>query len=182
MLLRAVANASIMSAMNSMVPAMEAKIDRIVELIRELAVEQYARGETDAIERLVTLARKASTPAASPSSEVPAPKATEQRVRLRAPKGAVQDFVGRVLAERPGIRPTSIPNFAQDDVERGIKPSSIRADLRKGAHEGRYREAGGKWFLIETPNGAKVEEAADPAGGHAASDLPGYQGDATMTP
>lgn len=69
--------------------------------------------------------------------------------RKRAPKGLVRKVVKRALAARPGLTPAQIEATAQDDLEKMIRASSYRSELRKGRDAGLYREGDGKWFLVE---------------------------------
>lgn len=69
--------------------------------------------------------------------------------RKRAPKGLVRKVVKRALAARPGLTPAQIEATAQDDLEKMIRASSYRSELRKGREAGLYRENDGIWFLVE---------------------------------
>jgi hypothetical protein len=69
--------------------------------------------------------------------------------RKRAPRGLVRDVVKRALDKQPGLTPAEIEATAQGDLEKMIRASSYRSELRKGLDSGLYREQGGKWFLVE---------------------------------
>jgi hypothetical protein len=69
--------------------------------------------------------------------------------RKRAPKGLVRKVVKRALTARPGLTPAEIEATAQDDLEKMIRASSYRSELRKGRESGLYREYDGKWFQVE---------------------------------
>jgi len=69
--------------------------------------------------------------------------------RKRAPKGLVRKVITRALEATPGLTPTEIEATAQGDLEKMIRASSFRGELRKGRKDGLYREDGGRWFLAE---------------------------------
>ena len=105
----------------------------------------------------------------------------------RAPRGSVRPFVERVLREHPGAAAPEIAGHAADDVERSIKLSSIRVELRNGRQRGRYVSDRGRWSLAASEaSSAAPEEAASsepppgsaPVGGEAGSGAPPDAGEA----
>jgi hypothetical protein len=116
--------------------------DRITRLVRDA----YRRGEADALERLVRLARSDSSQAdgRAESALDSAPSTTRRR---RAPKGAVEELVIRSLSNGAGKTPDQIKEQAESDDERMIARSTIRAHLRSGVTHGRYVKKGGRWYL-----------------------------------
>ena len=77
--------------------------------------------------------------------------------RKRAPKGMVRSLVVKVLGKvTNGLTPQGILDHAETDLERMVKPASIRGELREGFGDGRYRESRGQWFLIKN-DGDSVE-------------------------
>ena len=69
--------------------------------------------------------------------------------RKRAPKGLVRKVIKRALAAKPGLTPAEIEVTAQEGLEKMIRASSYRSELRKGRQAGLYRVDDGKWFLVE---------------------------------
>ena len=69
--------------------------------------------------------------------------------RKRAPKGLVRKVIMRALTKRPGLTPAEMEATAQGELERMIRTSSYRAELRNGREAGLYREVGGRWFLVD---------------------------------
>lgn len=84
--------------------------------------------------------------------------------RKRAPNGSVEALVARALDNGTGKTPDEIKARAEHDHERMIARSSIRAHLRTGEKEGRYRKEGGRWYLFGASTREK-EETAAPARG-----------------
>ena len=126
----------------------DAEIQKIAERITRLVRDAYRRGETDALERLVRLARSdfsqdETRPAAAPALG----SASSDRSRKRAPKGAVEVLVGRALGNGSGKRPDEIKAYAATDYEQMVRVPSIRSHLRVGEKEGRYQKQGSRWYL-----------------------------------
>jgi hypothetical protein len=108
---------------------LDAEIKEIAERITRLVRDAYRRGETDAIERLVRLARSDRGQADAYQPEPTLGVAISGKVRKRAPKGAVRELVARSLSDGEGKTPEEIRQQAELDHERMIAQSSIRAHL-----------------------------------------------------
>jgi hypothetical protein len=133
----------------------DAEIKEIAERITRLVRAAYRLGETDALERLVRLARSDHTQA---ETRAPAPAlsgVTSGKIRKRAPKGAVKELVVRSLSNGSGKTPDEIRDNAELDYEHMIARSSIRVHLRSGELEGRYVKKGGRWYLASDSPEAK---------------------------
>ena len=156
-----------------MVPAMtlDEQIREICDRLAQDLRDVYQRGESEGIARLVRVAQsrsiEAPLDAADRAVAVREPRISERK--RRAPKGAVSALVNRVLEETEGPTVAEIKDRAADDIERSIAASSIRAHLRGGRDLGRYVERHGRWYRTEPEH--ESDEAANPAGGRAASDL-----------
>jgi hypothetical protein len=126
----------------------ESEIREIAERIAHLVRDAYRRGETDALERLVRLARSDQ---GQVETRAPAPAlgavAISGKARKRAPKGAVEMLVGRALSNGSGKTPDEIKAYAATDYEQMVRVPSIRSHLSVGEKEGRYRKQGSRWYL-----------------------------------
>lgn len=149
----------------------EDTIERIAALVRELAVEAERRGEQKALDRI-----RAAIGVGDESS-APLPARAPQRdeaslddgpsLRRRAPKGSVGTLVDRALANGGGLTLAEIGATAQNDLERMIAGTSIRAHLKKGEGAGVYREDVGKWYRVGI-----VDEATEDASTARPADAP----------
>jgi len=130
---------------------------------------EHHRGEVDARRRIMEAAEADVSP---PSAGKPRPPETEdnrgstfngggaQQSRKsngqRAPRGAPDALVTRVLAERgsQGASSREIEALAQSDREKLVSQSGIRFALERGREIGKYRnDTYGRWFLVrETEN------------------------------
>ena len=138
----------------------EGTIEQIAALVRELVAEAERCGEQKALDR--------SRAAIGVAEESPAPLPTGPvrrddtnpddgaAVRRRAPKGSVGTLVDRALANGGGLTLAEIGGTAQNDLERMIAGTSIRAHLKKGEGAGIYREDAGRWYRVDV-----VHEAAE---------------------
>lgn len=127
------------------------------------AAEQrgYERGVRETMDKIQTLVMSSAS-ATTYSNEVrtvPIEAGLENDIaqdstpmtqeRKRAPKGLVREVIKRALTAHPGLTPAEMEATAQGDLEKMIRASSYRSELRNGREAGRYREDGGKWFLVE---------------------------------
>lgn len=79
-------------------------------------------------------------------------------------------FVERVLVEHPGSTVQEIAGRAASDVERSVKLSSIRVELRNGLARWRYVSDNGRWPLAGGSGEDGVTDATDtPVGEDAAA-------------
>ncbi len=135
-------------------------------LIAEVEAEAYARGRADARNELLEALSTGKVTKRQTQAERGgrAAKATRRtRGRGRAPRGSVRRFVERVLGEHPGSTVDEIVGRAADDIERSIKASSIRVELRNGRAQQRYLSNNRRWSLA--PADAGIEEDVSGAGG-----------------
>ena len=126
--------------------------EKLSELIAGIEADAYERGRADARKELLDLLQPESgqTGAGAARGKAAGRKASNGKRAgggKRAPKGSVRPFVERVLREHPGAKAPEIPGHAAGDVERSIKLSSIRVELRNGGLQGRYVSDGGRWSL-----------------------------------
>ena len=139
--------------------------ERLSALIAGIEADAYERGRADARKELLDLLQPGSgqTGARAARGKAAGRKASNGKRAgrgKRAPRGSVRPFVERVLREHPGAKAPEISGHADDDVERSIKLSSIRVELRNGGLQGRYVSDGGRWSLAasEAPEGAASSE------------------------
>ena len=151
--------------------------ERLSALIAGIEADAYERGRADARKELLDLLQPGSgqTGARAARGKTAGRKASKEKGAgrgKRAPKGSVRPFVERVLREHPGATAPEISGHADDDVERSIKLSSIRVELRNGGLQGRYVSDRGRWSLAASEaSSAAPEEAAssEPPPGSAAT-------------
>lgn len=148
---------------------LDTEIQEIADQITRLVRAAYRRGETDALERVLRAARSNQDTTEQALVAVSRSDSAEREPRKRAPKGTVEVLVGRTLADGRGRKPDEIKEHAENDDERMIAVSSIRAHLRKGEKEGRYVRRGGRWHGVTIVTTEKPE-ATDPVGGRVASE------------
>jgi hypothetical protein len=118
------------------------KLEQAFALMREAVAEAYHRGEQDAIERLVALARGQSV------TTVDAPPQTPNGKAARTPRGAPEAFVRRVLASEPhGLTLDEIVGRAVTPEERTISQPAVRVCLWRAEKKGWADNIVGKWFL-----------------------------------
>ena len=167
-------------------------VDRLSALIAEIEADAYERGRADARKELLDLLQPESgqTGAGAARGKTAGRKASNGKRAgrgKRAPRGSVGPFVERVLREHPGSKAPEIPGHAAGDMERSIKLSSIRVELRNGRLQGRYVSDGGRWSLAASeassaaPEGAASSEPAPgsaPVVGAAGSGAPPDAGEA----
>jgi hypothetical protein len=136
------------------------ELDQLLEQIRALFVDEYHRGEQDAIARIVKAAQGAPI-AAVPASPKPngAGHARSKSRKEPVPKGTAKELIDRVLKDRSsrGASPTEIKAAAASDSERSISHSGLRFALTMGRDEQRYENRGGKWFLVAQRPAADTE-------------------------
>ena len=149
--------------------------ERLAALIAGIEADAYERGRADARKELLdrlqpgggqTVARAARGKAAGRKAS----NGKRTGRGKRAPRGSVRPFVERVLREHPGAAASEIPGHAAGDVERSIKLSSIRVELRNGGLQGRYASDGRRWSLAAPEASSAAPEGAassEPAPGSA---------------
>jgi hypothetical protein len=134
---------------------LDSEVQEIANQITRLIREAYQRGEADALERVVRLARSGQMQVTEPpdtfSAQGEVIPCLEER--KRAPKGTVGMMVERVLNNGSGKTPDEIKAHAVTDYERMVAVPSIRSHLRIGVKEGRYRKRGSRWYAIHSVEG-----------------------------
>lgn len=144
------------------------RFDDAMKVIREAADAEieaaYNRGKADAKAEILALLSTGGANASLRPQEVDSPALNgdnnevddsgierEDGNRKRAPRGLPRALAERVLGtyKGEGCTPADILEHAETDYEKMIKLTSIRSELRKGEQDGRYREHGGVWFLVE---------------------------------
>jgi hypothetical protein len=115
------------------------ELEATLQKLRQLFAAEYARGQNDAISRIVQAAQDAP---ASNGHDVA--EAVD-----RAPRGSIDAFIKRVLTERAttGAGAQEILSAAQTRVEKMASYSGIRFALDRGRKKGLYRNKNGRWFL-----------------------------------
>ena len=151
--------------------------ERLSALIAGIEADAYERGRADARKELLDLLQPGDgqTGAGAARGKAAGRKASNGKRAgggKRAPKGSVRPFVERVLREHPGAKAPEISGHADDDVERSIKLSSIRVELRNGGLQGRYVSDGGRWSLA-----ASEASSAAPEGAASSEPPPGSRAD-----
>ncbi|MFZ1430932.1 MAG: hypothetical protein WAS21_29745 [Geminicoccaceae bacterium] len=128
-------------------------IDQIATLVRELVAEAERRGEQKALDRIraaIGVGDESTAPLAARAQQPDDPSSDDAAtIRRRAPKGSVGTLVDRALANDGGLTLAEIGATAQNDLERMIAGTSIRAHLKKGEGAGVYREEAGKWYRVD---------------------------------
>ena len=145
--------------------------ERLSALIAGIEADAYERGRADARKEVLDLLQPGSGQSDAGSARGKAagrkaPNGKRTGGGKRAPKGSVRPFVERVLREHPGAKAPEIAGHAAGDVERSIKLSSIRVELRNGGLQGRYVSDRGRWSL------AASESSSAAPGGAASSEPP----------
>ena len=139
------------------------KLESIFEQLRELfaaeGAAQFAHGDKAAIDRIVHAAKRESQRDGDDSKEHRSRRRAKIKSskRKRAPSGAAQKFVERVLGEvlHKGATAQEIQKSAKTPIEKMVSYSGIRFALVQGRTAGRYRNRQGKWFLVR-----QTEQAA----------------------
>ena len=144
--------------------------DKISALIAEIEAEAYARGRADARNELLEALGTGNVRKRQTQAERGGRAAKARRRaggRRRAPRGSVRRFIERVLGEHPGSTVDEIVGRAADDIERSIKASSIRVELRNGRAQQRYLSDNRRWSLARADASLEegVSEAAVASGG-----------------
>lgn len=135
------------------------RIRKIVDLIRELQSASYAAGAQDAIKRITSAASVMQAELVpNVSRGLPSSDDTEgnddevefeQETTRRLPRGIVRQLIVRALQNAPnGLATVDIQRFALTPDEKAVNANALRTELRRGVVHGRYREEGGRWFLV----------------------------------
>ena len=133
-----------------------------------IEADAYERGRADAKKELLDLlqpggGRSGARAGRGKAAGRKASNGKQASRGKRAPRGSVRPFVERVLREHPGAAVSEIPGHAAGDVERSIKLSSIRVELRNGRLRGRYVSDRGRWSLAASEASSPASEGAAPS-------------------
>ncbi len=126
-------------------PELENFLQKLRQLLEPLLVAEYARGEKDAIGRIVQAAQGAPQHNGHDTKESRQKRGSKER----APRGAVDALIERVLREHgsKGAGALEIKEAAKTSTEKMVSYSGIRFALDRGREDDRYRNKNGKWFL-----------------------------------
>jgi hypothetical protein len=135
-------------------------LDNLLEQIKRLFAAEYARGDRDAIARIMQAAQ--GDAAAENTKELPARRVRITLTHRRALRGAADSLIKRVLGERryKGAGALEIQQSALSPAEKAVSYSGLRFALDRGRGTGIYRNKNGKWFLTET-KAAEHQHAAE---------------------
>lgn len=125
------------------------ELEGLIQQIRQLFAAEYARGDRDAIAKIMQAAQGKDSQditRVTPSGRVRFPLAGR-----RARAGAADALIKRVLGERrhKGASALEIQQTAITPAEKAVSYSGIRFALDRGRSAGNYRNKDGKWFLVE---------------------------------
>jgi hypothetical protein len=136
------------------------ELEELLQQIRRLFAAEYARGETAAIARIVQAAQGDTV--AETIKKFPPRRVRVTLSNRRAPAGAVDGLIKRVLSERrlKGAGALEIHQSAATTAEKSVSYSGVRFALERGRKAGTYKNKEGKWFLIEN-KAAEHQHAAE---------------------
>jgi hypothetical protein len=125
------------------------KLEALLDQLRQLFATEYARGEQDAISRIVQAAQGQPKHNGHDAGDDSLRRDLKKGGSGRAPRGAVGQFIDRVLSERglSGATSSEIFKAAKTPTEKMCSYSGVRFTLSQGKDKGRYRNKDGKWFL-----------------------------------
>jgi hypothetical protein len=135
------------------------ELESLLQQIRQLFAAEYARGDRDAIARIMQAAQGDAV--AETIKKFPPPRVRVTVPNRRAKSGAADALIKRVLGERrhKGAGALEIQQAAFTTVEKAVSYSGIRFALDRGRQAGTYKNKDGKWFLIE--KAAEHQRAAE---------------------
>jgi hypothetical protein len=134
------------------------KLEALLQDLRQLFASEYARGEQDAINRIVQAAQGQPKQNGHDASESNLRRDLKEGGTGRAPRGASSELIDRVLSERgiSGATSAEIFNAAKSPTEKMCSYSGVRFTLSQGREKGRYRNKDGKWFLRKETAGSSA--------------------------
>jgi hypothetical protein len=135
------------------------ELESLLQQIRQLFAAEYARGDRDAIARIMQAAQGDAV-----AETIKKNQRGRVRVTLasnRATRGAVDALIKRVLGERRhrGAGALEIQQAAETPAEKAVSYSGIRFALDRGRQAGAYKNKDHKWFLVE--KAAEHQRAAE---------------------
>jgi hypothetical protein len=136
------------------------ELEELLQQIRRLFAAEYARGDRDAITRIMQAAQGDAV--AETIKKTPLRRVRVTQAARRAPNGAVDSLIRRVLTERrmKGAGALEIHESAVTPAEKSVSYSGIRFALDRGRKAGAYKNKEGKWFLVES-RAAEHQRAAE---------------------
>jgi hypothetical protein len=138
----------------------DTELEKLLQQIRQLFAAEYARGDRDAIARIMQAAKGDTVP--EPIRKDPPRRLRVTLANRRAPNGAVDGLIRRVLTERrlKGAGALEIHEAAFTAPEKSVSYSGVRFALERGRKAGVYKNKDGKWFLVEN-RAAEHQRAAE---------------------
>jgi hypothetical protein len=136
------------------------ELEELLQQIRRLFAAEYARGDRDAIGRIMQAAKGDAV--AETIKKTPLRRVRATLTARRAKNGAVDGLIKRVLTERRvrGAGALEIQQAAFTAPEKAVSYSGIRFALERGRKGGMYKNKDGKWFLVEN-KAAEHQRAAE---------------------
>jgi len=123
------------------------ELEDILQKLRQLVEAEYARGQKDAIARIM---RAAGHPSAT-NGHITKEPGHQRDSKDRAARGSVDRLINRVLAERGDAGAGAMQIHEAATPEEQASYSGIRFALERGRDAGRYINHDGRWFLKELP-------------------------------
>lgn len=130
--------------------------------VRKAVEEAYERGLRDGASQMrnniIAAAQWNPGPAQQVSGKQSKNGTDADKKRPKAPRGAVQEALGKILANGVGL---TLPELEESVAKANdlISPKSVYNHLKE--KEGQvYRKDGGKWFLLDTKSPASTEGVA----------------------
>ena len=118
-------------------------LDDLLQSLQRLFKQEYERGTTDILNRIVGTINGARSTRSKPRL-----KATRSRSKKRTPRGTARALILRVLsAKKAGARVPEIMAAAKTPAERTATVSAIRIELYTGKKKRRYVNKNGTWSL-----------------------------------
>lgn len=138
----------------------EVELERLLQQIRQLFTAEYARGNSDAIAKIVKATQGDAI--AEPIKKTPLRRVRATLVPQRAKRGSADMLIKRVLGERrhKGASSIEIQQSALSPAEKAVSYSGIRFALDRGRQSGAYKNKDGKWFLVDNKT-AEHQRAAE---------------------
>ncbi len=134
-------------------------LEAVLQQLRQLFAAEYARGEADAINRIMQAAQGKPGDVQTNGHDIRRQAPRRGRKGKRAPHGAAMELVARVLSESGanGATAIDIQDAAKTPVEQQVSYSGIRFALAKGRDKGLYRNKGGRWYPRKSGTAEQAE-------------------------
>jgi hypothetical protein len=125
-------------------PGQKSTLDSLFDQLKVAFSEEYERGSSDAIERIVGVAQIRMSDKTSPFARKVDEINTKKK---RAPRGASRLLVEKALKDQQRTI-KEIVAFAKTDVEKLVPYHTVRLELERGKKEKRYKNNNSKWSLL----------------------------------